>query len=179
MITFTLFAFSGAVLVTLTLAKRIEEKRKKSFFILRAISRGDERMRELHHQSVRFYSLGKEKTAFFVKKQLPMRSRNSLNKSLTTLREQAERFENLIRDSKLLRKSDGISEFFKNMSTVEKGNGEINDVYEDREVKPEPTETMESLAKISTFQPKPAVKRKRKSPVKKAVRLVVKEEVEY
>ena len=36
-----------------------------------------------------------------------------------------------MRDSKLLKKSDGISEFFKNMSNIEKGNGEIHDNYDD------------------------------------------------
>ncbi len=129
MVSFSLFIFSGIVLIVLALAKRREEKKKSSFYILNAISKGDERMRELHHQAVRFYSEGKEKTAFFVKKQLPMRSRNSFNKLVTLLKEQAEKYIGNIRDSRLLKKSDGISEFFKNMSSVEKGNGEINDVY--------------------------------------------------
>src|SRR3989344_1041544 len=128
MVTFALFTLSGIGIVTITMAKRFEEKRKKPFFLLSAISKGDERVRELHHQAVHWYSIGKEKIAFFVKKQLPMRSRNSFNKLVTFLEENAEKYFGNIRDSRLLKKSDGISEFFKNMSAVEKGSGEINEV---------------------------------------------------
>jgi len=46
------------------------------------------------------------------------------------LKERREQYVNIMRDSRLLKKSDGISEFFKNMSDVEKGNGEIHDTFE-------------------------------------------------
>ncbi|MDZ4205676.1 MAG: hypothetical protein U1C12_00450, partial [Patescibacteria group bacterium] len=68
---------------------------------------------------------------FFFKKQIPIHSRNSLNKLLTFLKKKKEQYVVSMRDSRLLKKSDGISEFFKNMSDIEKGNGEIHDVYED------------------------------------------------
>ncbi len=131
MITLTLFTISGAALLTLTLTKRAEERRKRGVLLLKLISRGDERMRELHHKSLHFYSTGREKVVFFIKKQLPMRLKNSLNKFIIKLSEQVTKYMGDIRNSRLLKKSDGISEFFKNMSTVEKGSGEINDVYYD------------------------------------------------
>ena len=36
-----------------------------------------------------------------------------------------------MRDSRLIKRSDGISEFFKNMSEIEKGNGEIHKDLDD------------------------------------------------
>lgn len=157
MITFTLFIISGAALVTLTLAKRVEEKRKTSVFLFKLISKGDERIRGLHHKSVHFYSVGKDRIAFFVKKQLPMRSRNSLNKFITRFSEQAEKYMGDIRDSRLLKKPDGISEFFKSMSSVEKGTGEINDPYEER------------IIKIETV---PAVIPKKRAPRRKKIKVL-------
>ncbi|MDO8565376.1 MAG: hypothetical protein Q7R67_02035 [bacterium] len=158
MVTFSLFIISGTALVTLTLAKRREERRKTGVFLLKAISRGDERARALHHQAVRLYSEGKERADFLIKKQLPMRSRHTFNKLVTLLQEQSERYAGRMRDSKLLKKSDGISEFFKNMSEVEKGAGEINEAYE---------ETI--LATAEPIKPTKKIS-------KKMVRVVVKEE---
>ena len=126
-----IFAVSGLVILTLLVTKSLERKRKKSFFILAAVSRGDIRIRELYHRAVRLYSEGKEKILFFFKKQIPIHSKNFLNKLLSFLREKRAQYIDNMRNSRLLKKSDGISEFFKNMSDVEKGNGEINDVYED------------------------------------------------
>ena len=60
-----------------------------------------------------------------------MHSRNSLNKTISFLKEKKDRYTDNMRDSRLLKKSDGISEFFKNMSGIEKGNGVIHDVYEE------------------------------------------------
>src|SRR5258706_14667074 len=110
-----LFFFSGLALAVIMLAKRFQEKKRKTLFILHLVSRGDERVRELHHQAVRFYSTGKEKAAFFVKKRLPMRSKHSLNKLVSRFEEQVERYIGNIRGSKMLNKPDGISEFFKNL----------------------------------------------------------------
>ncbi|MDO8424014.1 MAG: hypothetical protein Q7S54_00190 [bacterium] len=170
MITFSLFILSGTAIVTLTLAKRIEEKRKKGVFLLKFISRSDERAREFHQRSVRFYSVGKERTAFFIKKQLPMRSRNSLNKFISKLSEQGTKYLGDIRDSRLLKKPDGISEFFKNMSTIEKGAGEINEIYEER------ANESKEPAPIDTA-PKPTRRpRTRKSPVRKKLTVVIEEE---
>ena len=131
MIITSFFAISGLSIILLLAAKKLEEKRKKTFFISNAISRGDTHIREFYHQTVRFYSEGKEKSLFFFKKHVPLHTKNSLNKLLTFLRKQMEQYIVNMRDSRLLKKSDGISEFFKNMSDIEKGNGEINDVYDD------------------------------------------------
>ena len=131
MTTIAIFTFSGLAILTLTVAKKLEEKRKKQFFILKAISKGDIHIRELYHKAVHFYSEGKEQVSFFFKRQIPIHSRNFLNKSISFLKEKRGQYIGNMRNSRLLKKSDGISEFFKNMSNVEKGNGEINDVFED------------------------------------------------
>lgn len=131
MTSIAIFILSGTIIVLLPVAKRLEEKRKKPFFVLDAISRGDIHIRELYHKTIRLYSEWKEKVLFFLKKQMPMHSRNFLNKLLFFLKEKKGQYINNMRDSRLLKKPDGISEFFKSISDVEKGNGEINDVYKD------------------------------------------------
>jgi len=80
---------------------------------------------------VHLYFEGKERSSFLIKRQIPLHSKNFSNKLTVYLREKRIRYFNNMRDSRLLKKSDGISEFFKNMSNLEKGNGEINDVYYD------------------------------------------------
>ena len=125
------FTVSGLAILTLLVAKNLERKRKRPFFILAAISRGDIYIRGFYHRVIHFYSEGKEKILFFLKKQVPIHSRNSFNKLLSFLREKKLQYLGSMRDSRLLKKSSGISEFFKNISDIEKGNGEINDVYED------------------------------------------------
>lgn len=128
MILIYLFILAGIVIATLLLAKRIEEKRRKNVFFLRVISRGDVKIRELHNNVVRLYSTSKEKTSFFVGRQLPRYSRSSLNKAVAKFEENMQVYLERLRDSKIIKKKDaGISEFFKNMSEVEKGTGEIND----------------------------------------------------
>ena len=126
-----IFTVSGLAILTLVSAKSLERKRRKPFFILTLISRGDIHVRALYHKAVHLYSDSKEKTWFLLKKQVPIHSRNSLNKLLSFIREKREQYVGKMRDSRLLKKPDGMSEFFKSMSDVEKGNGEINDVYVD------------------------------------------------
>lgn len=126
----TIFILSGLCIAILLIAKRIEEKKKKPVFILNLISKGEVHARELHHRAVHYYSNGKDKAYLIVKKRLPMYSRSSLNKALAIFEERAKKHLENLRDHRLLKKSDGISEFFKNMSEVEKGNGELHeDVY--------------------------------------------------
>ena len=133
MFSITLFAFSGAVLVILTTAKIVEGKRRKTFFVLKAISRGDKRLRELKEKALHSYSQSKERTAISLKKQLPLRVRSMWNKTLIWSKDSAQKLIGDLRDSRLLKKrTDGMSEFFKNISDLEKGNGEINDVYEEK-----------------------------------------------
>lgn len=131
MIITSFFAVSGFSIILLLVSKRLEEKRKKTFFISNIISKGDTHIRELYQKVVRLYSEGKETISFFYKKRVPIHSKNSLNKLLIFLRKRREQYIVSMRDSKLLKKPDGISEFFKNMSEIEKGNGEIHDVYDD------------------------------------------------
>ncbi len=127
-----IFNISGLAILILIVAKKIEEKRKKPIFISNLISRGDIHIRRLYHVVVHLYSEGKEKVLFFLKKQIRMHSKNSLNKTISFLEERRGRYINNMRDSRLLRrKTDGISEFFKNISNVEKGNGVIHDGLED------------------------------------------------
>lgn len=131
MIFIIFFIVSGLVIVLFLAIKNFEKKSKKKFFILHAISKRDIYIRKYYHRIIHFYSSGKEKVSFSFKRQIPMHSKNSFNKIVSFLKEQKERHVNNIRDSKLLKRPDGISEFFKNMSEIEKGNGEMNDVYED------------------------------------------------
>ncbi|MDP3763248.1 MAG: hypothetical protein Q8Q92_01150 [bacterium] len=131
MIIISIFTISGLSIVTLVVAKRLEEKREKPFFISEAISKGDIHIRKIYHKAVHFYSEGKEKFLFLTKKRIPIHLRNTLNKLISFLKEKREQYVHNMRDSRLLKKSDGISEFIKNMSDIEKGNGEINHIYED------------------------------------------------
>ncbi|MFH1472998.1 MAG: hypothetical protein ABIF06_01110 [bacterium] len=128
-----IFLFSGIISATLIIAKRLEEKRKKTFPLLAIISKGDKRIRELSHEATHWYAEFKEKAEHFLKKQLPMHSRSFVNRSNTYVKERMDKHLNNLRASKLLKKPDGLSEYFKNVSSIEKGNGEINDTYLDEE----------------------------------------------
>jgi|SRR3989344_509416 len=128
MVSFVFFSLSGLAIVTLIATKRLEETQKRSFFIFNLISKGDIHIRAFHHLTVRLYSEGKEKLAFFLQRQIQMHSKNLWHKLMALLKEKREQYIGNIRNSRLLKKSDGISEFFKNMSSIEKGNGEIHDV---------------------------------------------------
>lgn len=131
MITIT-FILSGTIIAILLVAKRVEEKKNKSVLILNLISKGDEHARTVHHDVLRYYSLGKEKVTFLVSKQLPRYSRSSINKVMARVEERLDKHFHNIRDSRLLKKSESISDFFKTMSEVEKGEGELHeDVYDE------------------------------------------------
>ena len=131
MIIFSIFAISGLAIPVLIIAKKLEQKRRKPFLILNLISKGNIHIRKLFHRVVHYYSEGKEKVIFILKRRIPLHSKNSSNKLLSYLVDKKEKYINNMRDSRLLKKPDGISEFFKNMSSIEKGNGEIHDVYEE------------------------------------------------
>ena len=132
-----IFAVSGLAIVVLLVAKKWGERRRRPIFLMRAISKGDIRAREFSHGVVHIYSQGKERLSLLFKKRVPMYSKNSLNKSISFIKNKRDRYIERLRDSRLLKKSDGISEFFKNMSDIEKGNGEIHDIYEDDSQKKE------------------------------------------
>ncbi|MCR4279609.1 MAG: hypothetical protein NUV78_02630 [Candidatus Zambryskibacteria bacterium] len=178
MVLIYLFILSGIVLMTMAVAKRLEEKRRTKVFLFKLISRGDSLAREFHHEAVNFYSASKEKTDFFIKKQLPMHSKSSLNKIISKVEEKMERHIDNLRDSRLLKKSDGISEFFKNISTVEKGVGELRgDIYNGESIETEagpeaaseatPPEPIE--IKFEIVEPK--VQKTRKVPTKRKLKV--------
>ena len=124
------FIFSGLAIVMLIVGKVIEEKRSQPLFLFDLISKGDRHVRELSHMTSEEYSEFKTRAEFFIKKQLQMQARSSYYRTQTLLREQSDRFLKYIRDSRLIKKSDGISEFFKSVSEVERGGGQI-DGYSD------------------------------------------------
>lgn len=131
MTSITIFTISGLAILILVGIKSLEEKRKKNFFVMDLISKWDKETRGFYQKIVRLYSDSKEKITFFFKKQIPMNLRNLFNKLTYFLKGQREFYFGNIRDSRLLKKRDGISEFFKNMSRAETGNGEINEIYTD------------------------------------------------
>ncbi len=127
-----LFAISGTALVIFLVAKSLDEKKSRQLFIFHWIKKSDERIRDCHYKCLHLYSEGKERMLFFFNKQVSLHSRNIFNKLIAFLKEKREQYETNIRNSRLLKKPDGISEFFKSISEVERGNGEINESFEDR-----------------------------------------------
>lgn len=122
------FFFSGAVLALMLFTKRIEMEHKRTFILLRAISRGDERVRNWAHRSAHIYSEGKEKASFFLVKQLPMRTKNFVNKTSSQVEELGAVYLEKIRGVKMLKPSadEGLSDFFKNLSSKETEEKEEN-----------------------------------------------------
>jgi len=125
-----IFVLSGLAIAFLIIAKRLERKSGEQLIVFELISRGDRRVRDLAHAATRRYSEFKERAEFFIKKQLPLHSKSLLNKSHTLAGEKTDEFLAYIRNSKLLKKPDGLSEFFKNLDDFEKGNGEISDDFD-------------------------------------------------
>ncbi|MEK7135384.1 MAG: hypothetical protein AAB780_01625 [Patescibacteria group bacterium] len=154
MFTFSLFVISGVAIATLTVSKRIEEKKKQTPIVLRAVSKGDERVRALHHHALHQYSHGKDKFAFWFKKQLPLKLKSFWNRFQAYARERSTEYLGDVRGSRLLKKSDGISEFFKSVSEIEKGVGEINESlpqgFHIEEVSEKPIEVTESRVETIT-----------------------------
>jgi hypothetical protein len=130
---FIIFIVSGGVVASLLLAKLLEQKTEKSFLPLALISKGDAQVREMSHSTAELYSDFKEHAAHFVSKQLPLHAKSFYNKSEVYLKERIEYYIGNIRGSKLLKKSDGISEFFKSIE-IEKGAGQIHDTPHVEEV---------------------------------------------
>lgn len=108
-------------------AKVLENRTKKPVFLLKLISKGNERALHLYREVLHFYENGKDKGAFFVEKRLPLHLKSYLNKGLTLTQEQLEKVRGDIRNRKLIKKPEDISEFFKTISEVKKGDGEIVD----------------------------------------------------
>jgi hypothetical protein len=130
-----IFLVSGVVVAMLVSAKHIEMRTRRPLILLSLISKGDTQVRELSQYTTHTYSELKDKTAFFIEKQLPLHSKNLYNKSKVYLRDEFQARIGDIRGSRLLKKPDGISEFFRNMAEIEKGGGEINDTAFEAEIK--------------------------------------------
>ncbi|MEX2010430.1 MAG: hypothetical protein WD874_01335 [Parcubacteria group bacterium] len=111
-------------------------KTRRNSPILSLISLGDVKMRDLTHDAAHWYSYGKEKGAFIIKKQVPLHSRNLLNKSVQTTREKGLALVTEIKQS-VFKKNDGLSEFFKSISDKEIVELEKKDFQKaEEEVKP-------------------------------------------
>ncbi|MDQ3090035.1 MAG: hypothetical protein M3Q24_02700 [bacterium] len=106
-------------------AKIWEEKNRKSFFLLRGISRGDERFKVFSQNAAHAYADIKENGLFFINKQLPLHTKSFLNKSSTLLKENGQKHLDKMRSKGYLRKSGSISEYFKNNSDKNKDKEEI------------------------------------------------------
>lgn len=126
-----IFAISGTAIITLLLGKKIEEKLRKPLFLFTWITKIDDHIRDWHHKTLHLYSEGKERISLLFSRQIKLHSKNTFNKLVTYLKEKRGQYENNMRNSRLLKKSDGISEFFKSISDVEKGNGAIDETLED------------------------------------------------
>ena len=129
---FAIFTFyiSGALIVALLVLKHIEITKREKPRVLEIISSKDSHLRLLHKNILLKYLDLKKDVSFFFSKQVPLYTRNKLNKLFTLMRTEMRKRVSNIRDSKLLKRSDGISEFFKNISEIEKGNGATNETYE-------------------------------------------------
>jgi len=110
-----IFATSGSLMTLLLAAKAWELRRRKQVFLLEAISYGDSYVKKVYHDLLRAYTEGKDNLQFFTRKQLPIHSKNILNKSIVYLEGKRNQYIGDVRDSRLLKKSDGISEFIKSM----------------------------------------------------------------
>jgi hypothetical protein len=125
-----IFALTGAVIVLLIAAKSFELKRGKHFVIFRLISLGDSSLRALLHSSATLYTTAKERTLFFLKKQLPLKTRSYWNRLLAFLKDKTDKNLVRMRDIKIIRpRKQNISEFFRNLPKKETG-GTINHVLE-------------------------------------------------
>lgn len=116
-----LFVISGVIVATILWAKMREDKHKRKPALLRLISRGDERARLWSHEIAHRYSEWKDEAEFFINKEMPFKVRNFVHKTNTVIKERAERHIGDIRGSKFLKRSDGLNEFFKNLSEKENG----------------------------------------------------------
>lgn len=139
------FALSGAAIVILVGAKRIEERHQRTFILLRLISRSDVRVRELSHRLTQIYSEKKEEALHFLNKQLPLKLKSHWLKASAAAKEAGEQYLQKIRDARIIkRKKEGISEFFKSIDEVEKGSGEIRGDILDEESRAKSQDQLDS-----------------------------------
>jgi hypothetical protein len=130
------FAVSGLMVALLLGAKVWEGRYQRPFFLLSLISRGDERVRGLSHKSAHLYVDIKEKGKFFVEKELPLRTQAFAMKVNGFVKEKYDTFLEEIRGPRFLKRSEGVSEFLKNLSEKEE-EGRIDDSLDHPENKQE------------------------------------------
>ncbi len=126
------FVISGLIIVALVGAKMIEDSKKRKPLFLKLVSLGDERVRNATLDFAHKYSEWKERGHIYLTNQLPLRSKNLLNKVTALLKERLQRHVGDIRGSKFLKKKDGLSEYFKNISEKQ-GEGRIDEVLEENQ----------------------------------------------
>jgi len=120
-----IFALSGVGIILLILVKLRALQTKKPTLLLGLISLGDHRVRNVYQKTTHHYSEVKEKGRILVTKQIPMHSKNLLNKVETLVKEKSEKYLGNIRNTRLLNnKKEGLSEFFKNLSDKENGDSQ-------------------------------------------------------
>jgi hypothetical protein len=123
------FIVSGIIIVALIGAKMIEDSKKRKPLLLRLVSLGDERVRNWGIEFAHRYSDFKAKSHLYITNQLPLRAKNYFNKLVTLSKERLEKHVGDIRGSKLLKKSDGLSEYLKNISERQ-GEGRVDEVLD-------------------------------------------------
>jgi len=115
-----IFLLSGLSIATLVLVKIQALKTKRAPLLLDFISSGDHHVREIYQNMTHRYSDLKEKGNVLITKQLPMHTKNLLNKTENLVKEKSEKYIGNIRNTRLLNnRKKGISEFFKNLSDKE------------------------------------------------------------
>ncbi|HRH25742.1 MAG TPA: hypothetical protein PLD99_02175, partial [Parcubacteria group bacterium] len=111
-----IFIISLLGIVTLIISKILEEKSKGKPLFLRLVSLGDERVRNATVEFAHMYSDWRERGHFFLNNQLPLHTKNLMNKFSLMIKDKFEKHVGDIRGSKFLKKSDGLSEYLKSIS---------------------------------------------------------------
>ena len=117
-----IFAISLLGIAVLIFSKMIEEKSKSKPLFLRLVSLGDERVRNATVGFAHMYSDWRERGHLYLTNQLPLQTKNLMNKASLMIKEKLGD----IRGSKFLKKRDGLSEYLKSISEKE-NEGRIDD----------------------------------------------------
>lgn len=127
MATLITFIASGIMIIILVAAKVWEEKSRKSFFLLRLISKGDSHFREFSQNAAHMYADLKEKAGFVIGRQLPLHTRNFTNKTVARVQEKSKKYMGDLKEGNFFgRKNEGISEFLKDIRDMEEDNEALN-----------------------------------------------------
>ena len=113
-----IFGISGLSILVLLTAKLIEEKRRKQIFVLGIISMGNESVRRYSRFITHKYSEFKTRLDLTLTKRLPNQFKVLSNRAGNFLKEYVEYYTEKARNSRLLKRNGGISEFFKNISNA-------------------------------------------------------------